>query len=136
MERLLKLSTLDSTSDEARAATLRPNPNALLGAGSSSAGDDDEDDEEDNVEDQDEDDQDGSDIEDDLDSGRGGSRRGHNADSSSGGQKLYKAPKIAAMPYKVHNWFLSIRDFFLLRDTREIFTPICVTISLLFNPLP
>ena len=83
---MLKLGSLDADSEEVRGAALRPNPGALVGK-SAFADDDDEDADEEAGDDG----LDGSDIEDDL------------ADSkkSREPQKLYKAPKIAAMPYKV-----------------------------------
>lgn len=101
IDRLIKLSSLDHSSQEAVAARLRPNPRGLMG---NDDDDDDDESEEGNGEDDDDDEGDSrarervSDSDED-DEVKNDPRRSHIT-------KTYKAPKMMSMDYKVCHPFI------------------------------
>lgn len=132
VDRLLKLSTQVAegngpSTDEVRAAMLRPDPSALMGDDEDDEeeeedddGEEDDDDDGDDHDGEEEDDEDldgeddderdgdgdqgedlsGSEIEDDMDEDSG---RGKDYRAAASGTKLYKAPRLASVPYQVCN---------------------------------
>ena len=116
IDRLIKLSTLDEK--EAELASLRPNPLALL-----AKDDDDDDEEEDEEEDEDggndEDEDDENEDEDDEDEDeddRGKGKKVHRQDR----EEKYRAPRMAAVPFKESENEQERREKRLLKARRRL----------------